>query len=139
MIGVTVVQEMFLVVCSQSIRKRAGSLARLAPEFHFASLIPGADGKELYGIDVRDTTWSSVGLVRLNAITGEVLAKRNLTAGCMVHRSCNAFPGTWFQLGLWKQRQTLSTPDKRGNQSGHVTSLSGYPTTVCHEHERRKR
>jgi hypothetical protein len=27
---------------------------------------------------VRDTTWSSVELVRLNAITGEVLAKRNL-------------------------------------------------------------
>jgi hypothetical protein len=43
-------------------------------------LIPGADGKELYGIDVRDTTWSSVGLVRLNAITGEVLARRNLKA-----------------------------------------------------------
>jgi hypothetical protein len=57
-----------------------GILARLAPEFHFASLIPGADGKELYGIDVRDTTWSSVGLVRLNAITGEVLARRNLKA-----------------------------------------------------------
>jgi hypothetical protein len=55
-------------------------LARFAPEFHFASLIPGANGKELYGIDVRDTTWSSVGLVRLNAITGEVLARRNLNA-----------------------------------------------------------
>jgi hypothetical protein len=41
-------------------------------------LIPSADGNELYGIDVRDTTWSSVGLVRLNATTGEVLAKRNL-------------------------------------------------------------
>jgi hypothetical protein len=53
-------------------------LARLAPEVHFASLIPSADGKELYGIDVKDTTWSSVELVRLNAITGEVLAKRNL-------------------------------------------------------------
>lgn len=57
-----------------------GILAHLAPEFHFASLISGVDGKELYGIDVRDTSWSSVGLVRLNAITGEVLAKRNLTS-----------------------------------------------------------
>jgi hypothetical protein len=57
-----------------------GILAHLAPEFHFASLISGADGKELYGIDVRDTTWTSVGLVRLNAITGDVLARRNLAS-----------------------------------------------------------
>jgi hypothetical protein len=54
------------------------TLAHLAPKLHFASVISGADGKELYGIDVRDTHWSSVGLVRLNAITGEVLARRNL-------------------------------------------------------------
>jgi hypothetical protein len=57
-----------------------GILAHLAPDFHFASLISGADGNELYGIDVRDTTWTSVGLVRLSAITGEVLASRNLTS-----------------------------------------------------------
>jgi hypothetical protein len=55
-------------------------LAHLAPAVHFASLISSADGKELYGIDVKDTTWSSVELVRLNAITGEVLARRNLKA-----------------------------------------------------------
>lgn len=55
-------------------------LAHLAPDFHFASLISGVDGKELYGIDVRDTSWSSVGLVRLNGITGEVLARRNLAS-----------------------------------------------------------
>jgi len=57
-----------------------GILAELGPAFHFASLISGADGKELFGIDVRDTTWTSVGLVRLSAITGEVLASRNLTS-----------------------------------------------------------
>jgi hypothetical protein len=51
----------------------------VAPDFHFASLISSADGNELYGIDVRDTTWTSVGLVRLSAITGEVLARRTLT------------------------------------------------------------
>jgi hypothetical protein len=55
-------------------------LAHLAPDLHFASLISGADDKELYGIDVRDTSWRSVGLVRLNAMTGEVLARRNLTS-----------------------------------------------------------
>ena len=53
-------------------------LAHLAPQAHFASLISAADGKEAYGIDVRDANWSSVGLVRLNAITGEVVATRNL-------------------------------------------------------------
>lgn len=36
-------------------------LAHLAPNFHFASLISIASGKELYGIDVRNTNWSSVG------------------------------------------------------------------------------
>jgi len=35
-------------------------------------------GAELFGIDVRDTIWRSVGLVRLDAATGRVLAKRNL-------------------------------------------------------------
>jgi hypothetical protein len=53
-------------------------LAHLAPDFHFASLISSPDGKELYGIDVRDPSWSSVGLVRLSATTGEVLAMRDL-------------------------------------------------------------
>jgi hypothetical protein len=59
-------------------------LARLAPDVHFASLISGADGKELYGIDVRDTNWTSVRLARLNVITGQILATRNLT------------PDVWF-------------------------------------------
>lgn len=56
------------------------TLAHLAPDFHFASLISSANGDELFGIDVRDTTWSSVGLVRLNAMTGKALAVRNLTS-----------------------------------------------------------
>ena len=42
--------------------------------------VVSTDGKELYGIDVRDTTWSSVGLIRLNATSGDVLARRNLQA-----------------------------------------------------------
>jgi hypothetical protein len=29
---------------------------------------------------VRDTNWTSVNLLRLNAITGEVLARQNLTS-----------------------------------------------------------
>jgi len=57
-----------------------GILGQLAPDIHFGSLILGSDGKELYGIDVREPNWSSVGLVRLNAITGEVLTRRNLNS-----------------------------------------------------------
>jgi hypothetical protein len=53
-------------------------LAHLASSLHFAELISSKDGKELYGIDVRDPSWTSVGLVRLNASTGGVLAARDL-------------------------------------------------------------
>jgi len=53
--------------------------ARLAPDFHFASLISGEDG-DLYGIDVKDARWTSVHLVRLKATTGEVLARLNLAS-----------------------------------------------------------
>ena len=53
--------------------------ARLASDFHFASLISGQDG-DLYGIDVKDAGWTSVRLVRLKATTGEVLARLNLAA-----------------------------------------------------------
>lgn len=60
---------------------QTGSIkAHLAPEFHFAQLTPSADGAELYGIDVRDTNWTSVGLVRLDAATGRILAKRELVS-----------------------------------------------------------
>jgi hypothetical protein len=68
-------------------------LTQLDTERHFASLVPSADGKELYGIDVRDTTWSSVGLVRLNATTGEILAARNLKADVWLS-ILPPFPGT---------------------------------------------
>ena len=58
---------------------QTGSIkAHWASDFHFAQLIPGPDSTELYGVDVRDTTWRSVGLVRLDAATGRVLAQREL-------------------------------------------------------------
>jgi len=58
---------------------QTGSIkAHLAPELHFAQLIPGTDSTDLYGIDVRDTIWRSVSLVRLDATTGRVLEKRDL-------------------------------------------------------------
>lgn len=55
-------------------------LSHLAPDLHFAWLISDTDGKELYGVDVRDTNWTSVGLVRLNAATGGTLSKRDLAS-----------------------------------------------------------
>ena len=64
-----------------SIDPQAGRiLAHLASDLHFAWLISGADGKELYGVDVKDTNWTSVGLVRLDAATGETLARRDLVS-----------------------------------------------------------
>jgi len=58
--------------------------ARVAPELHFAQLIASADGKELYGISVERPNWTSVALVRLNAETGQILAKQDLS------------PDVWF-------------------------------------------
>jgi hypothetical protein len=68
-----------------AVNAQTGTLtAHLASELHFAQLISRADGKELYGIDVRDPRWSSVALVRLNAATGQTLAQRDLV------------PDVWF-------------------------------------------
>ena len=55
-------------------------ITHLASELHFAQLIASADGKELYGVDVSDPSWTSVALVRLNAATGQPLAKRDLAS-----------------------------------------------------------
>jgi hypothetical protein len=52
----------------------------LAPELHFGQLISSADGKELYGIDVRDPSWKAVGLVRLDSASGVILARRDLVS-----------------------------------------------------------
>jgi hypothetical protein len=54
--------------------------AHIVSDLHFAQLISSVDGKELYGIDVRDTNWTSVALVRLDAATGEILARRDLVS-----------------------------------------------------------
>ena len=52
----------------------------LALGVHFWSAISGVDGKELSGIDVNDPQWTSVGLVRLDSVSGGVLAKRDLAS-----------------------------------------------------------
>ena len=59
-------------------------IRRLADGVHFNWVVPSPDGKELYGIDVTNPNWDSVGLVRLDAETGNVLAKTQLT------------PDVWF-------------------------------------------
>jgi len=53
-------------------------IAHIAPELHFAQLISGKDGAELYGIDLASPGWTFVALIRLNAMTGQILVKRNL-------------------------------------------------------------
>jgi hypothetical protein len=52
-----------------------------AAELHFGQLISSGDGMELYGIDVRDPAWKSVGLVVLDSATGRILERRDLASG----------------------------------------------------------
>lgn len=56
-------------------------LRRLAEGVHFNWIVPSPDGKELYGIDVTNPNWDLVGLVRLDAETGNVLASKELASG----------------------------------------------------------
>ena len=68
-----------------SIDPKTGDVGhRLAGDAHFASLLPNPNGKELYGIDVRHANWDAVRLVRMDAETGRILAKKTLT------------PDVWF-------------------------------------------
>ena len=53
-------------------------LRRLAESIHFNSIVASPDGQQLYGIDVRHANWGSVGLIRLDAHTGRILAQREL-------------------------------------------------------------
>jgi WD40 repeat protein len=63
-----------------SIDPQTGNVSHLlAGDVHFDSLVPNPDGKELYGIDVRHPDWDSVGLVRLDAETGRLLRRRELS------------------------------------------------------------
>lgn len=62
-----------------SVDLQNGRLLRpFASSVHFNSVIASFDGKDLYGIDVRNLSWDSVALVRLDAETGKILAKREL-------------------------------------------------------------
>lgn len=62
-----------------------------ASDFHFAQLISSVDGKELYGVDVKDANWTSVGVVLLDAATGRTLARRDLTSDVW-HLTLTAIP-----------------------------------------------
>lgn len=55
-------------------------MAHLAPELHFAQLISSEDGAVLYGIDLARADWTAVALVRLNATTGQILVRQNLSS-----------------------------------------------------------
>jgi hypothetical protein len=59
-------------------------LSHLTETVHFNSIVASTDGQELYGIDVRDLSWSEVELVRMDAMSGRILAERDLT------------PDVWF-------------------------------------------
>lgn len=56
---------------------------RFAPQLHFGQLISSVDGKELYGIDLKDPTWKTVGLVLLDSASGRILARRDMVSEYM--------------------------------------------------------
>jgi len=67
---------------------------RMAPGLHFASLMAGPDGKFLYGLDVADSQWRDVRLVKLDRSSGEILARKTLPADIW-HLTLGNIPAEW--------------------------------------------
>jgi hypothetical protein len=53
-------------------------LGRFAPAMHFRQLVSGDDGRYLYGLDVGDKAWKTVRLVKIDAVTGNLITERAL-------------------------------------------------------------
>ncbi len=53
-------------------------LGRLAPAMHFRQLVSSDDGRYLYGLDVGDKAWKTVRIVKLDAVTGNLITERTL-------------------------------------------------------------
>ena len=55
-----------------------GVLGRFAPAMHFRQMVSSDDGRYLYGLDVGDQAWNTVRIVKLDAVTGNLIAERSL-------------------------------------------------------------
>lgn len=53
-------------------------LGRFAPAMHFRQMVSTDDGGYLYGLDVGDKPWKTVRIVKLDAVTGNLIAERTL-------------------------------------------------------------
>jgi len=51
---------------------------RFAPAMHFRQMVSSDDGQYLYGLDVGDKAWETVRIVKLDAVTGNLILERNL-------------------------------------------------------------
>lgn len=53
-------------------------LDRFAPAMHFRQMVSSDDGRYLYGLDVGDKAWKAVRIVKLDAVTGNLITERTL-------------------------------------------------------------
>ena len=53
-------------------------LGRFAPTMRFRQIVSSDDGRYLYGLDVGDQAWKTVRIVKLDAVTGNLIAERTL-------------------------------------------------------------
>jgi hypothetical protein len=53
-------------------------LGKFAPAMHFRQLVSSDDGRYLYGLDVGDKAWKTVRIVKLDAVTGNLITERTL-------------------------------------------------------------
>jgi hypothetical protein len=51
---------------------------RFASAMHFRQMVSSDDGQYVYGLDVGDTAWKKVRIVKLDAATGELITERTL-------------------------------------------------------------
>ena len=53
-------------------------LGRFAPAMHFRQMVSSDDGRYVYGLDVGDNAWKTVRIVKLDAVTGNLITERTL-------------------------------------------------------------
>ena len=53
-------------------------LGRFAPTMHFRQMVSSDDGRYVYGLDVGDNVWKAVRIVKLDAVTGNLIIERTL-------------------------------------------------------------
>jgi hypothetical protein len=51
---------------------------RFAANLNFRQMVAGSDGRYLYGLDVDSPAWRQVRIVKIDAVTGQIVAEKNM-------------------------------------------------------------